>query len=72
MQDVITTSPVTIRRSYLPRVMLPHLGIGATAVGLIKAMGTAINMAYVAPCGNIRYKKAAPDVADLDGRDPDW
>ncbi len=72
MRDVVTATPVTIRRSYLPRVMLPNLAIGATVLDLIKAMGIALNMTYVAPCGTIQNERLVPDVANLNGRDPNW
>ena len=52
--------------------MIPNLGIGSTAEAMIKAMAIALNMTYVAPCGTIRYEKPAPNVAGLNGRDPNW
>jgi hypothetical protein len=70
MQNVIPATPVTVRRSYLPHVKFPGLGISVTAKAIIEAMGVALNMAYVAPCGTCR--KAAPDVPELNGRDPNW
>lgn len=72
MQDFTIATPVTFRRPYLPRVMLPNLGIGATVAAMIETMGAAVNMAYVAPYGTIRSEKSASDVVDLNGRDPNW
>lgn len=72
MTDFITTAPITIRRPDLQCMKLTKLGIGATFADLTKAMGQALEMAYVTPYETGRRQSLVTFDADLNGRDPNW
>ncbi|MBZ9734074.1 hypothetical protein LB534_07810 [Mesorhizobium sp. CA18] len=70
MADILTTSPIIVRRLKLLRRGFPRLGASLNAMsGLV---GDALKMAYVDPyASHGRQSQVVPD-DDLEGRDPTW
>ena len=72
MTDIISTTPISIRRPSLLRLELPKLGIGTAVTMISKAIMQAFEMAYVAPYRTTQSKPPMAFDADLEGRDPNW
>ena len=72
MTDIATSAPITVRRHGMQRIRLPKLGISAALEAFTKAMGQALEMAYVMPYETGRRQPLVALDADRDGRDPNW
>jgi hypothetical protein len=72
MTDIISTPPISIRRSSLPRLSLPRTGIGTSLAAIAGALGYAVNLAYVAPFTSLQRQRSVIPDNDLEGRDPNW
>ena len=66
MFDITTNHLITRSRP------LPEIGVGTALLAMIKAMGQAFEMAYVAPYETIARRPPPADPSDLQGRDPNW
>lgn len=72
MSDISSTAPISIRRSSLPRLTIPRIGVGAALGAIAGLFGHALNLAYVYPYASLgREPPVIPD-HDLEGRDPNW
>ncbi len=71
MTDIYINALVSNRRPSLLKA-LPKIGIGAAIAASFKAIGQALDMAYVAPFSAPQPKHPIALDADLEGRDPKW
>jgi hypothetical protein len=72
MTNLISTASIAFPRYGLPHLKLPKLGVGAAIATLARAIGQALEMAYVTPYQTTRRPPSAAIDADLQGRDPNW
>jgi|GEM_PF-5634682 len=72
MSDIISTAPISIRCSSLPRPRLPRIGVGAALGAIAGLLGHAFNLAYVAPYTSLQCRPPVIPDNDLEGRDPNW
>ena len=72
MADITTPTLTAVRRMRLPRLTLPKLRIGKAVASMYRAVGQALEMAYVAPYQTAVHRPPAADDGDLGGRDPNW
>ena len=70
MTDISVVAPAAIRAPRLPKLRLPHLGLGVAFGALMKAYGQALDLAYVAPYHAGWATQQVP--VGEDGRDPSW
>lgn len=72
MTDIISTAPIAIRRSSLPRLKLRRIGVGGALGAIAGIFGQALNLAYVDPYTSLQRRPPAIPDDDLEGRDPNW
>ena len=72
MTDIISTAPISIRCSSLPRPSMPKIGIGAALEAITGLLGRAFNLAYVDPYTSLQRQPPIIPDNDLEGRDPNW
>jgi hypothetical protein len=72
MADITTPALTTLRREGVPSLTLPRLRIGNMFLSMGRAIGQAMEMAYVSPYRTTARRPPATDDANLEGRDPNW
>lgn len=72
MTDIISTVPISFRRSSMPRLSLPRIGIAASLDAIAGLFGHALYLAYVDPYSSLQRQPPVIPDNDLDGRNPNW